>query len=162
MSPSKLLFKYLLMLPIILLFGLFVSSPFAPTAAAIFKGCRSDPIVVLSDGTILDVQAEIGTSIGSVREIHYTVHGPPGVQLIAAIRTPMLGFEGKETFTYIADASPREYVTETLVRTDESPVRVTSHTTFVNATLLGEISVNLFYTPVKGFDDQILRYVIRR
>jgi hypothetical protein len=162
MSSSKLSFKYLLMLPGVLLLGLFVSSPFVPTAAAAFKGCRSDPVVVLSDGTILDIQAEIGTDISSVREIHYTVHAPPGVQLIAAIRTPLLGFEGKETFTYIADANPREYVTETLVHTVDSPVPVTSHTTFVKATLLGEISLNLFYTPVKGFNDQVLRYVVRR
>lgn len=154
--------SHVLMLPIIALIGLLVSSLLAPTAEAAFKGCRSDPIVILSDGTILDVQAEIGTSVGNVREIHYTVHGPPGVSLVAAIRTPMIGFSGKETFSYYADASPGQYITETLVRTVNSPVAVTSHTTFANATLLSGTSVTLAYRPVTGLNDQVLRYVIWR
>jgi hypothetical protein len=162
MSRLRFRTRQLLMLPGILLIGLFVSSLLAPTAEAAFKGCRSDPIVILSDGTILDVQAEIGTNVGNVREIHYTVHGPPGVSLVAAIRTPLIGFRGKETFSYYDDASPGQYITETLVRTANSPVSVTSHTTFAKATLLFDTSVTLAYRPVTGLNDQILRYVIWR
>jgi hypothetical protein len=162
MSRSRSLTNHLLMLPSILLIGLFVSSLLAPTAEAAFKGCRSDPVVILSDGTILDIQAEIGTNVENVREIHYTVHGPRGVRLVASIRTPLIGFKGKETFSYYDDAGPGEYVTETLVRTVNNPVAVTSHTTFAKATLLFDTSVTLMYKPVNGFNDQILRYVIRR
>lgn len=162
MSRPRSLSRHMLMLPGILLFGLFMSSLFAPTAEAAFKGCRSDPVVILSDGTILDIQAEIATNIQNVREIHYTVHGPPGVRLVSAIRTPLIGFSGKETFSYYDDASPGEYVTETIVRTVTSPVAVTSHTTFAKAVLLFDTSVTLMYQPVTGFNDQVLRYVIRR
>jgi hypothetical protein len=48
-------------------------------AQAAFHSCRSGLVFVLSDGTIIDVQVEIGTSVKNVDEIHYVVHGPRGV-----------------------------------------------------------------------------------
>jgi hypothetical protein len=46
------------------------------------------------------VTADIGTDVSNVREIHYVIHGPRGVKLVAAVSTPTLGFDGKETFAY--------------------------------------------------------------
>jgi hypothetical protein len=146
----------------LLLTGFFTAGPLAPTADAIFRGCRSDPVVILSDGTVLDVQAEIGTHVSNVSEIHYVVHGPPGVKLVAAISTPMLGFKGTETFTYIADAKPGQYMTDTLVHTHVGRVPVTSHTTFAKTTLLRNISLWIEYAPVKGFSGEVLRHVLAR
>lgn len=145
-----------------ILIGFAMSETFAPISEAAAGGCRADPIVILSDDTILDVTADIGTAVSNVREIHYVIHGPRGVKLVAAISTPTLGFKGKETFTYIGDADPKQYITETLVQTTYNRVSVTAHTTFVNLALNLSDPLALKYNPVKGFNNQILRLVLKR
>jgi hypothetical protein len=77
------------------------------------------------------------------------------------ISTPTLGFKGKESFSYVADANPFTYVTETLVRTKDNGVPVTAYTTFAKATLIHETGVTLALKPVQGYNDQILRYTIQ-
>jgi hypothetical protein len=154
--------KHLITLVCLLLAGLAMSEPFASTSKAAVGGCRSDPIIILSDGTILDVSADIGTAVSNVREIHYVVHGPLGVKLVSAISTPTLGFSGKETFTYYADAAPNQYITETLVQTTYDQVSVTAHTTFANVTISLSGLLTLQYTPVTGFNNQILRVLLKR
>jgi hypothetical protein len=154
--------KHLITLVCLLLAGLAMSEPLAPISEAAVGGCRSDPIVILSDGTILDVSADIGTAVSNVREMHYVVHGPRGVNLVSAISTPTLGFQGKETFTYYDDAAPNQYITETLVQTTYDQVSVTAHTTFVNITISLSGLLTLQYTPVTGFNNQILRVLLKR
>jgi hypothetical protein len=149
--------KRLITLAGLLLAGLASIGPLSPTAEAAVSGCRTDPIVILSDGTILDVTAEIGTSASKVREIHYVVHGPRGVKLIASISTPTLGFTGKETFTYYDDAPARQYITETVVQTMYDNVSVTAHTTFAKATIGLRDPLSLQYKPIVGFNNQVLR-----
>jgi hypothetical protein len=157
-SPTK----HLIMLVGFLLLGLAMSESFTPVSKAAVGGCRSDPIVILSDGTILDVSADIGTDVSNVREIHYVVHGPRNVMLVSAISTPTLGFRGKETFTYYADAAPNQYITETMVQTTYNRVSVTAHTTFANVTVdLGNL-LTLQYKPINGFNNQILRAQLKR
>src|SRR5215212_8296117 len=77
--------RYLITIVSFLLIGLASSEPIISTSEAAVGGCRSDPIVILSDGTILDVSADIGTDVSNVREIHYVVHGPRGVKLVSVI-----------------------------------------------------------------------------
>jgi hypothetical protein len=161
MSALQSRFKKLLMLAGYLLIACIAIGPLASTAEAAIRGCRSDPIIVLSDGTILDVTAEIGTDVANVREIHYALHGPAGVWPVLVISTPTLGFTGKETFTYIADAKPRTYTTATLVRTSINQVPVTSYTTFAKATIFGYTAVTVAFNPVQGFNNQTLRYTIQ-
>jgi hypothetical protein len=154
--------KHLITLVGLLLIGLAMSAPLAPAVEAAAAGCRSDPVVILSDGTILDVSVDIGTDVSNVREIHYVVHGPRGVKLITAISTPTLGFQGKETFTYYADAAPNQYITETLVQTTYNQVSVTAHTTFANVTIGLSDLLTLQYKPINGFNNQILRALLNR
>ena len=154
--------KHLITLVGFLLIGLALSEPLVSTSEAAVGGCRSDPIVILSDGTILDVSADISTDVSNVREIHYVVHGPRGVNLVSAISTPTLGFQGKETFTYYADAVPNQYITETLVQTTYDQVSVTAHTTFVNVTIRLSDLLTLQYKPIYGFNNQILRAFLKR
>lgn len=154
--------KHLITLVGLLLIGLAMSEPFAGISEAAAGGCRADPIVILSDGTILDVSADIGTAVSNVREIHYVVHGPREVRLVSAISTPTLGFQGKETFMYYADAAPNQYITETLVQTTYNQVSVTAHTTFVNVTISLSDLLTLQYKPINGFNNQILRVFLTR
>ena len=151
-----------LLIPLLLLAGLALSGTPTPVAQAAVGGCRSDPIVVLSDGTVLDVSAAIDTAAANVTGIHYVVHGPRGVTLVSALSTPTLGFSGKESFTYYDDAQPNQYVTETLVRTAYNQVSVTAHTTFVQAALGYSAPLAVQYRPVTGFNDQALRVELRR
>ncbi len=129
----------------------------APTASAALSGCRADPVFTLTDGTVLDVTAVINTDVGNITEIHYVVHGPKGVGLILALSTPTLGFKGKERVTYIADAAPKQYNTDTRVETSVDNVGVTAQTTFVGNGLLSlQLSLTAQYTAVKGWDGQNL------
>ena len=154
--------KHLITLICLLLAGLAMSESLAPAVEAAAAGCRSDPVVTLSDGTILDVTATIKTDVSNVREIHYVVHGPRGVKLVAAISTPTLGFKGKESFTYYDDAAPKRYITETLVQTSYDQVSVTAQTTFLNVTISLSDLLTLQYKPISGFNNQILRAFLKR
>lgn len=140
-----------------LLLALLFAAVSAPAAQAAFSSCRADPVFILSDGTILDVQVGIGTSVTNVDEIHYVVRGPRGTKLIAAIATPTLGFTGLETITYIADQAPNQFVTETLVRTAVPNVRATSYTTFAGNSLLQlKLRLSAQYQVIEGWAGQTL------
>jgi hypothetical protein len=162
MYRRRLPIKHLITLVGLLLIGLALSESFAPITEAAVGGCRADPIVTLSDGTILDVSAKIDTDVSNVREIHYVIHGPRDVKLVAAISTPTLGFEGKESFIYYDDAAPKQYITETLVQTSYDQVSVTAQTTFVNVTISLSDLLTLQYQPINGFNNQILRAFLKR
>src|SRR5713101_10058586 len=80
----------------VMLAGLALTASLAPVAQASLDGCRADPVIYLSDGTALDVSADIGTSVSNVTAITYFVHVPPGLHMILYLATPTLGFKGKE------------------------------------------------------------------
>ena len=142
----------------LLLSGLLLAMLFgAPGASASLGGCRADPVFTLSDGTILDLTAVIGTDVANVTEINYVVHGPKGVGLILALSTPTLGFKGKEHVTYVADAPAKVYVTDTLVKTSVKNISVSSQTIFAaNGLLALQLSLTAQYTTVQGWDGQHL------
>ena len=142
----------------LLLSGLLLAMLFgAPGASASLGGCRADPVFTLSDGTILDLTAVIGTDVANITEINYVVHGPKGVGLILALSTPTLGFKGKEHVTYVADAPAKVYVTDTLVKTSVKNISVSSQTIFAaNGLLALQLSLTAQYTTVQGWDGQHL------
>jgi hypothetical protein len=97
----------------------------APAAHAAIGGCRSDPIVLLSNGDILDLSANIDDSATDVQQVTYTLHGPAGSSVIGVI--PTSGVLGpKETFQYTADAAAGSYGVETMVSTLTPNVGVTA------------------------------------
>jgi len=84
--------------------GVLVGGPFAavhPAHAAI--GCRSDPIVVLSNGVVLDLSATLDADVAQVQSIDYTLHGPKGVWVVRAISTDG-AVQYKEKFTFKDDS----------------------------------------------------------
>jgi len=109
-------------------------------------------VFTLSDGTILDLTAVIGTDVANITEINYVVHGPKGTWLILALSTPTIGFKGKEHVTYVADAAPKQYITDTLVKTSISNVTASSQTIFAGNGLLSlQLSLSAQYTTAKGW-----------
>ena len=155
-------FKWNRILPLMVLLTIALMNPWTTPVQAGFDSCRSDPVVILSDGTTLDVSVDIGTDVSNVKTINYVVHGPRGVKMVAALSTPTIGFRGKESFSYVDDAEPKQYITDSNVETTNNKIPVTAYTTFANATLLWDTSVNLQYKPISGFNNQILRAVLQR
>jgi hypothetical protein len=103
---------------------LFALSP-APTFA-ILRGCRTDPIVRLSNGDVLQLTASIDTSVTSIESVTYTIHAPVGTRITNIVYTN--GPVGpKERVLFYADQRPNRYTTTTYVAAG-SGIRVTANT----------------------------------
>lgn len=146
----------------LVLAALCLASLLPKTAQAAIVGCRADPVVVLSDGTIIDVTVDIGTNVENVTHIHYRIHGPKQAWLIKSISTPTIGFTGRETFEYINDAPQGRYITEAIVQTRTNNVSVTAYTTFASAITSGALSRALAYQTATGLNGDILRVMLMR
>lgn len=118
--------------------GLLAAPLGAPRADAVVA-CRSDPIVVLSNGVVLDLSADIDDDASDVTSVRYTLHGPAGVWVARSLSTDgPVGYD--ESFAYIPDASAGVYRDETVVTTGAAPVGVT-------ATVAGGYASTLGVTP---------------
>src|SRR5215211_7042642 len=73
-----------------ILVGLGVLVLVLPSHAAVAAdaGCRSDPVVLLSNLTTLDVSADIGVFLTAVDTVDYIIHVPSGVDPILVLSTP--------------------------------------------------------------------------
>jgi len=106
--------------------GLLVSPLLAPHAQAIIAGCGGDPVVVLSDGTTLDLNATADADASTVRQIAYTLHAPTGTSVVSVTS---LGV--RETLAFRADNTPHTYDTVTRVDASVSDAAVTTTTTVI-------------------------------
>ena len=70
--------------------------------------CRSDPIVFLSDGTRLQFNTEINTSLDDISSIRYEVHVPVGVSADRINYTPSWA-RAKELVVIVADQPAGSY-----------------------------------------------------
>ena len=105
-------------------------------ASAGRSGCRADPIVTLTDGTQIQMEASIGASISDVQSIVYTVHAPVGSKVLTILYTDsLLGI--KEKVIFYADAPAGQYTTDTIVYTRNTGVKVTVTSRIVSALGLG-------------------------
>jgi len=110
--------------------GLLASPLLTPQAHAIIGGCGGDPIVVLSDGTTLDLNATADTDASTVRQIAYTLHAPAGTWVVSVIS---LGVD--ETLSFRADNTPNTY--DTVTRVDATTAGAAVMTTTTVVPLLG-------------------------
>jgi hypothetical protein len=101
-----------------------VSLSAAPAALASGSGCRTDPIVVFADGTVVDISTNINADIARVDHVEYTLHAPAGSRVVRVIYTP----GARETLQLFADASANQFSSDTLVVTLDSGVDVTTTT----------------------------------
>lgn len=120
-SPRRALLLALLVL------GLLVNAQLTAPAFAGFVSCRTDPIVNLSDGRVLQITSTINTDPGNVRSVSYVVHGPAGTRVTNIAYTGGQ-FQGKETVKYYADLADASYSSDTLVATRGQAVGVTANT----------------------------------
>jgi hypothetical protein len=89
------------------------------------SACRTDPIVVLTNGSQLQFGANIGTSYSNVQRVDYTVHGPAHSAPLLIIYTDNpLG--SVEVVHYVTDAPSNTYSIDTVVYTGSGTAQVTT------------------------------------
>jgi hypothetical protein len=115
--------------------------------------CRSDPVVLLTDGTIIDLSADVDAALWDVSSVHYTVHVPCTAHVLAVVRTPNWPTT-LETFNVVSDATQGRYDTSTVVHTKQTGVGVTA--SLVVKTLRNLISM----ASTSGRDRQPLRVML--
>lgn len=128
----------------IALAGLFSVLSAVSTEASLLR-CKSDPVVLLSDGTEVDLSADIDALPWEVTNVYYTLHVPKGLDTLLVIRTPAW-LTTIERFKIIADQQQGHYDATALVKTSRGSVRVTA-----------KLLVRLSFASVKGMADQNLR-----
>jgi hypothetical protein len=120
--------------------------PAPHVAQASIGHCGSDPIVLLSDGTEIDMDVAIDDVSSDVLQVTYTLHAPVGTHVIATI-AGSLG--ARESWAVLADNAPKTYDTVTLVSTNTSGVQVQATTQALGL-------VGLAVKTASGVDDQSL------
>jgi hypothetical protein len=92
---------------------------------ALASACRTDPVVLLTNGAQLQFGANISATYSDVQRVAYTIHGPArsGVLLILYTDNP---FGSVERVQYYADSPTNTYTIDTLVTTARGTVRVTT------------------------------------
>jgi len=134
--------------------GLGIAAVPPGTARASIGGCRSDPVVTLSNGVVLDLSAAIADTADDVRGTTYTLHAPVGTWVVAVVGTDgVLGLT--ERFIFQADQAASTYATETVVRTGQGGVTVSATTDVVG------VDVGAAYTgTAAGVSAQPLRVAL--
>ena len=98
---------------------------FGPAAHAELGACYTDPVVVLSNGTTLDLSDTINDSALDVQQVSYTLHAPAGIQVVSITSTSgPLG--PKETFQFVSSGANGQYQISSAVTTGNSSVPVTA------------------------------------
>ena len=129
-------------------FGLLASFPTVPRARAELSACYSDPVVVLSDGTTIDLSDTIYDSETDVQQVSYVLHSPAGT-IVASIALTTGPMGPKESFKYVADQGPDAYTVTTTVTTLTSGISVSASARAVDGTQISTASTT-------GWNDQRL------
>ena len=137
-----------------------VAAPGSVQAA--IKGCRADPIVVLTDGSTLRLAVTIEADPSGIGAIHYTIHGPHGTSIETLVFTQQPEISKLEHVVYIDDAPENTYITETVVTTHDGQVQVVASTTF-GMSVSAENAQDANHNQVKaGWSGEKLRVELRR
>lgn len=99
-------------------------------AHASLGGCNGDPVVVLSNGVTIDLNASIADNLSDVQQVAYTLHAPAGTSMVSVTYTSgLLG--PKEVLRFYSDNLPDTYDTSTRVSTYATDIPVTTSTSAV-------------------------------
>jgi hypothetical protein len=135
---------------------LFISIFLAGQANAAALFCRSDPVVILTNGIIMDFGANIATLPWNVQEVHYELHIPVGVNLVASIHTPTW-IGTVESFTVYADQPADQYIVTAVVETRQNNVPVNLDATLISLQL---INLHLGTYTAPGIEGQLLSILL--
>ena len=124
-----------------------LASPLGSYHAHAMSACRSDPIVVLSYGVVLDLSATIGIDVSNIDEIaqiSYTLHAPAATTVAKVVSTDG-DVNYKEQFTLRTDSPAGVYGVQTQVVTTHLPKGTTQP--WVVSTIEGGYATTLGVTP---------------
>ncbi|HKC73235.1 MAG TPA: hypothetical protein VKF37_03425 [Chloroflexota bacterium] len=99
-------------------------SRMAPSTHAAISGCRSDPVVLLSNGNTLHLSTVINDPTTDVRQVSYTLHAPVGTWMTGVADISDLDL--KETLRFYADNPPNTYSVASKVNALTPRIRVTT------------------------------------
>ncbi len=100
-----------------------IAAPLGARHAHAYGACRTDPIVVLSNGTVLDLSATIGldvSQVSDITQISYTLHAPAGTVVARVVSTDG-DVNYKEQFTLRTDSPAGVYGVQVQVQTAHLP-----------------------------------------
>jgi hypothetical protein len=100
--------------------------------------CRSDPIILLSNGHLIQVGARIGDDASDVQQVTYHVSGPAGAKAVRIYNIDA-ALSGKTTVDYSDSDAQGSYDSEVLVTTGAPGVAVTAES-FVTGVGFGTAS----------------------
>jgi hypothetical protein len=107
---------------------------------AAMTGCRSDPIITLSNGVQVQIGNTIADAATNVSTVAYTLHGPLGTTATKIVY-PADNTSGiAETFQYIADNQPGNYDSYSAIYDANAGINVDEATTVTNTATLQSIS----------------------
>jgi hypothetical protein len=104
-------------------------SRMAPATHAAISGCRSDPVVILSNGNTLHLSTVVNDPATDVQQVSYTLHAPVGTWITGVADTSVLDL--KETLRFYADNPPNTYSVAAKVKTLTPRISVTATTDVV-------------------------------
>ena len=133
---------YMLLGAAVLSASLLARSLVAPDTHAAISGCRSDPVVTLSNGAVLDLHATVDDTYDDVQQVSYTLYVPKGTWVTSEVDTSALG--PKDTFQFYADEPPNTYSAGTKVTTGtpQIPAAATMDLVKLTGTVLSTASAS--------------------
>ena len=121
---------YVLLGAAVLSASLLTRSLVAPATHAAISGCRSDPVVTLSNGDALDLHATVEDAYSDVQQVSYTLHAPIGTWVTSEVDTSVLGV--KDSFHFYADEPANTYSAAAKVDTLTPQIAVVAATDLVS------------------------------
>jgi hypothetical protein len=114
--------------------GLLAGTALITPAHAALMACGSDPIVSLSNGATLDIQATIYDVGADIQHLTYTAHVPAGLTVVKVNYTKDPYAGNKETLTVYADQAVGVYTVSSLIQTKTAGIKVVATDTLTTGT----------------------------
>jgi hypothetical protein len=96
-------------------------------AHAAMGACRSDPIVLLSDGATVQLYTDIFDAPTSVTHVSYVLHARVGTTVVSITYPSDMATAIPETFQLVADGKDAKYHTTTYVTDGNNAVQITTY-----------------------------------
>jgi hypothetical protein len=100
--------------------------------------CREDPVIVLTNGHVVQMGAVIGDDASDVQRVAYHVAGPQGAKVVKVINISG-ALASKVTVDYTDSNAPNTYDSDVMVTTGASGAAVTAES-WVNNVGFGTVS----------------------
>jgi hypothetical protein len=139
------MYKITRLICLTILMAIMLLLPTTNASAALVR-CRTDPIFVLSNGDMLSVILDIGTTSANVRNINYILHVPAGVT-VRKVAYTNLNLRLPESYKVYQDSPAKTYTIDTVV--------TTQNTGSIGVTVFARLNTGITKS-VSGFNGQHL------